>query len=660
MSQDQERETTDEVKPGTGETQKLLYGIDRPSDLRKLPRDKVEQVAGEIRDEILARVSQTGGHLASSLGAVELITAIHYVFDTPRDRLVLDVGHQGYPHKMLTGRREDFDTIGQLGGMSKFLRRTESEYDHFGAGHAGTSISAALGMARAKYHQGQDGVVIALIGDGSMTAGMAFEAMNHAGHLSEKNLIVILNDNEMSIDPNVGALSSYLSRKLSAPMTRRMKGWAKEFLSGMPGDMLHWARKAEESIKVFFSPGLLFEALGFRYVGPIQGHRMDVVLETLDNVKEMVANGSGPVLIHALTEKGHGYGPAEADPLKYHGVGQFDVPSGKFAPKKKAPPSYTNVFADTLIRLAAEDERIVAITAAMASGTGLDRFQEAHPDRFYDVGIAEQHAVTFAAGLATEGMKPVAAIYSTFLQRAFDQIIHDVCLQNLDVTFALDRAGLVGADGATHQGLFDFAYFRMLPNAIVMAPKDENELQHLLATAIDYPGPAAIRFPRGSGLGIALDPDIKKISVGEGELLRDGDEAVILAIGATTHPAMEAASDLAADGVSCAVLNARFVKPLDRDRILALAKRCRVLVTVEEHSVIGGFGSAVIELLAAEGILTPVRTLGVPDHLIEHGESVASIALAPSDIRNAVTALLARSRDLSAAPTSSEGAGGSL
>ena len=361
---------------------KLLHGIERPSDLRKLPRADVEQVASEIRDEILSRVSQTGGHLASSLGAVELITAIHYVFDTPQDRLVLDVGHQGYPHKMLTGRREDFDTIGQRGGMSKFLRRAESPYDHFGAGHAGTSISAALGMARAKMHQGEDGLVIALIGDGAMTAGMAFEALNHAGDLAEKNLIVILNDNEMSIDPNVGALSSYLSRKLSAPMARRVKGWAKEFLAGMPGDMVHWARKAEESVKVFFSPGLLFEALGFRYVGPIQGHRMNVVLETFDNVKEMVAAGSGPVLIHVITEKGHGYGPAEADPLKYHGVGQFDVPSGEFAPKKKTPPSYTSVFSDALIRLAGEDDRIVAITAAMASGTGLDRFQKAFPDRF--------------------------------------------------------------------------------------------------------------------------------------------------------------------------------------------------------------------------------------------------------------------------------------
>ena len=401
---------------------RLLHEIDSPADLRRLPRDQVEQVAGEIRAEILDQVSQTGGHLASSLGAVELITAIHYVFNTPEDRLVLDVGHQGYPHKMLTGRRENFEQIGQRDGISKFLRRSESDYDHFGAGHAGTSISAALGMARGKLHRGEDGVVIALIGDGAMTAGMAFEALNHAGHLQERNLIVVLNDNEMSISPNVGAMSSYLSRKMTAPMMRRMKGWAKEVLTGLPGDMLHWARKVEESVKVFFSPGLLFEALNFRYVGPIQGHRMPVVLETFENAKQMIAAGSGPILIHAMTEKGHGYAPAGADPLKYHGVSQFDVPSGEFAPKKAAPPSYTRIFSDTLIRLAEQDERIVGITAAMAPGTGLDRFQDKFPDRFYDVGIAEQHAVTFAAGMATEGMKPVAAIYSTFLQRAYDQV----------------------------------------------------------------------------------------------------------------------------------------------------------------------------------------------------------------------------------------------
>jgi len=623
---------------------RLLGDIDCPADLRRLPRDQVERVADEIRAEILERVSQTGGHLASSLGAVELITAIHYVFDTPTDRLILDVGHQGYPHKMLTGRREAFDQIGQPGGMSKFLRRSESKYDHFGAGHAGTSISAALGMARGKLHRGEDGVVIALIGDGAMTAGMAFEALNHAGHLQERNLVVVLNDNEMSISPNVGAMSSYLSRKMSAPMVRTMKGWAKEFLSGLPGDMLHWARKAEESLKVFFSPGLLFEALNFRYVGPIQGHRMDVVLETFENVKQMVAAGSGPVLVHALTEKGHGYAPAEADPLKYHGVTRFDVASGEFAPKKAAAPTYTGVFADALIRLAETDERIVAITAAMAPGTGLDKFQRRFPKRFYDVGIAEQHAVTFAAGLATEGMKPVAAIYSTFLQRAYDQVVHDVCLQNLDVTFALDRAGLVGADGATHQGLWDIAYFRNLPNTVVMAPKDENELQHLLATAVAYPGPAAVRYPRGSGIGAPFDPEIKRIPVGEAELLRDGDDVAIVAIGTMVHPALEAAEELRAGGVSAAVLNARFARPLDRERILGLAERCGAVVTVEEHAAAGGFGSAVLELLSEAGLRVPTRALAVERELVEHGETLETVGLSPAHIAGAARKLVAERR----------------
>ncbi len=618
----------------------LLHSIDSPADLRELPREKVGQVADEIRAEILDRVSQTGGHLASSLGAVELITAIHYVFDTPDDRLVLDVGHQGYPHKMLTGRRAGFDTIGQLDGVSKFLRRSESEHDSFGAGHAGTSISAALGMARGKRHRGEDGLVVALIGDGAMTAGMAFEALNHAGHLEETNLIVVLNDNEMSISPNVGALSSFLSRKLSAPMVRSMKGWAKEFLTSMPGDMLHWARKAEESLKVFFSPGLLFEALGFRYVGPIQGHRIEVVLETLENAKEMCRKGSGPVLIHALTEKGHGYAPAEADPLKYHGVGRFDVASGQFEKKTPAPPSYTKVFSDTLCRLAKDDERIVAITAAMAPGTGLDQFQRKFPDRFYDVGIAEQHGVTFAAGLAVEGLKPVAAIYSTFLQRAYDQVVHDVCLQNLDVTMALDRAGLVGADGATHQGLFDVAYLRNLPNVVVMAPKDENELQHMLATAVEYPGPAAIRFPRGAGEGVALDPDVKPIALGESELLRDGDDVLIAAYGTVVHPALDAAQELAGRGISASVWNARFAKPLDVERLIPLAEKCRAVVTVEEHSALGGFGSAVLEALSDAGLNRPCRVIGVPDKLIEHGETRESVGLGAGDIADTAARLL--------------------
>ena len=620
--------------------ERLLDHIACPEDLRRVPRDQVAQVADEIRQEILEKVSKTGGHLASSLGAVELITALHYVFDTPNDRIVLDVGHQGYPHKMLTGRREAFDHIAQPGGIGKFLRRSESDYDHFGAGHAGTSISAALGMARAKEHLGEEGVAIALIGDGGMTAGMAFEALNHAGHLQQKNLIVVLNDNEMSISPNVGALSSYLSRKMSAPMVRGLKGWAREFLGGMPGDMLHWARKAEESLKVFFSPGLLFEALNFRYVGPIQGHRMDVVLETFENVKEMIANGDGPVLVHALTEKGHGYEPAARDPLKYHGVSQFDVASGEFAPKKSGgPPSYTRVFSDALIRLAREDDRIVAITAAMAGGTGLDRFQKEFPGRFYDVGIAEQHAVTFAAGLATEGMKPVAAIYSTFLQRAFDQVVHDVCVQNLDVTLALDRAGAVGADGATHQGFYDYTYLRSLPNIVIMAPKDENELQHMVRTAIEYPGPAAVRYPRGNGVGVPMDPELKAVPIGEAELLRDGDDVIVVAIGTMVHPALEAAAELAAEGLSVAVVNARFAKPIDLDRIEPIAARCRAIVTVEEHAAMGGFGASLLQELAERGVALPARCLGTPDALVEHGAKLSEFGLDAAGIALAVREL---------------------
>jgi 1-deoxy-D-xylulose-5-phosphate synthase len=597
----------------------LLERIGSPEELRALPREQVAAVAEAVRAEIVRTVAKTGGHLASSLGAVELITALHYVFDTPRDRIVFDVGHQAYAHKMLTGRRAGFAQIGQEGGIGKFLRRSESPYDHFGAGHAGTSISAALGMARAMQHQRRDNVAIAVIGDGGMTAGMAFEALNHAGDLKQKNLVVVLNDNEMSISPNVGAMASYLSRKLSAPMVRRVKHWAKEFLSSMPGDMLHWAQKAEESLKVFFSPGLLFEALNFKYVGPIQGHRIDVVLETFDNVKQMLRAGDGPILVHALTAKGYGYEPAQNDPFKYHGVNPFDVESGKFHPSKPGPPKYQRVFADTLIRLAKEDPRIVGITAAMADGTSLDLFQREFPSRFYDVGIAEQHAVTFAAGLACEGMKPVAAIYSTFLQRAYDQVVHDVCLQNLDVTFAMDRAGLVGADGATHQGMFDIAFLRALPNMVCLAPKDENELQHMLRTAVEYPGPAAIRYPRGEGFGVPMDQEIKAIPLGEAELLRDGADAAIVAYGTVAHPALEAAGELAAEGISCAVLNARFAKPLDEARILALARKVRALITVEEHAGMGGFGSAVLELLAREGVTIPVHTLALSDRPHEQG-----------------------------------------
>jgi len=603
--------------------ERLLQRVESPADLRALSREDVARLCGELREEIVQRVARTGGHLASSLGAVELIAALHYVFDTPTDRIVLDVGHQGYAHKMLTGRREIFDRIGKEGGIGKFLRREESPYDHFGAGHAGTSISSALGIARAKQHRGQPGVAIALIGDGGMTSGMAFEALNHAGELQQKNLLVVLNDNEMSIAPNVGALSSFLSRKMSKPLVRRLKGVAKEVLATLPGDMVEWAHKAEESFKAFISPSLLFEALGFRYLGPIRGNRIDDVLETLDNARRMLEGGEGPILIHALTAKGYGYAPAEADPFKYHGVTPFEIESGEMRKSAGGPPSYTRVFSDALIQLAGDDARIVAITAAMPDGTGLDRFQAVHPDRFYDVGIAEQHAVTFAAGLATEGMKPVAAIYSTFLQRAFDQVVHDVCVQNLDVTFALDRAGLVGADGATHQGFYDVAYLRALPNMVVMAPKDENELRHMLKTAIEHPGPAAVRYPRGNGFGLPLDAEMKTIPIGEAELLRDGDQVAVLALGTLAHVALEAAHALHAEGISAAVVNARFAKPLDAKRIVALAQRCRAVVTVEEAACAGGFGSAVLEALAQAGVAVPVHCLAIPDRIVEHGDPAA-------------------------------------
>jgi 1-deoxy-D-xylulose-5-phosphate synthase len=626
-------------------SERLLDRIESPDDLRALPREDVARVCAELRDEIVTRVARTGGHLASSLGAVELITALHAVFDTPRDRLVFDVGHQAYAHKMLTGRRSAFERIGKQDGIGKFLRRNESRYDHFGAGHAGTSISAALGIARARQHRGEPGFAIAVIGDGGMTAGMAFEALNHAGELGQKNLLVVLNDNEMSIAPNVGALSSFLSRKMSAPLVRRLKSVAKEVLATLPGDMVHWAHKAEESFKAFISPSLLFEALGFRYLGPIPGNSIAEVLETFENARRMLEGGEGPILIHALTAKGCGYPPAEADPFKYHGVTPFEIESGEMRKSAAGPPSYTRVFSDTLIRLANDDPRIVAITAAMPDGTGLDRFQVVHPDRFYDVGIAEQHAVTFAAGLATEGMKPVAAIYSTFLQRAFDQVVHDVCVQGLDVTFALDRAGLVGADGATHQGFYDLAYLRALPNMVVMAPKDENELRHMLKTAIEHPGPAAVRYPRGNGFGVPLDPDLKAVPLGEAELLRDGDHVVLAAIGTAAHPALEAAGELAAAGVSAAVLNARFVKPLDVRRIAELARRCGAVVTVEEAAGQGGFGGAVLEALAADGVTVPVRCLAIPDRVVEHGDPDAiraEIGLDAAGIARAARELLGR------------------
>ncbi len=608
----------------------ILDAIESPADLRKLGVAELPEVAAALRREIIEAVSRTGGHLGASLGAVELATALHYVFDTPSDRLIWDVGHQGYPHKFLTGRRQAFHTLGKAGGIGKFLRRAESRYDVFGAGHAGTSVSAAVGIAEAIRQRGGDERVIAVIGDGALTAGMAYEGLNSAGFLKLTNLIVVLNDNEMSISPPVGALSSYLARRWSAPITRRVKRAVRSLLEHIPlagDDLLEIARRAEQSFKAFISPAHLFEGLGFNYIGPINGHELGELLEALRNARDM-QDRHEPLLIHCLTRKGYGYEPAEDDPVKYHGVTPFEIPSGEMRAQGGGPPSWTRVFADALIQLADEDRSIVAITAAMAGGTGLDRFQAAHPERFFDVAIAEQHAVTMAAGMATEGLKPVCAIYSTFLQRAFDQVVHDVCVQNLNVTFALDRAGIVGADGATHQGLYDFAYLRTLPNTVLMAPKDENELRGMLRSAIEYPGPAALRFPRGAAPGVPIEEGIKSIKIGEAELLVDGSDVALVAIGAMVEPALEAAGALAEDGISAAVLNARFAKPLDERWIPELGRRCRALVTIEEHSALGGFGDAVLQLLSSRDVQVPTRVLGVPDVVIEQGS--------PQDIRAAL------------------------
>lgn len=597
---------------------KLLPRINSPADLKNLDEAQLPSLAQEIRKEIINTVSQNGGHLASSLGAVELTIALHYVFNTPQDRIIWDVGHQAYAHKLLTGRRDQFRTLRQADGISGFLKRAESPYDTFEAGHSSTSISAALGITTAKCWQKEKARVIAVIGDGSMTAGLAFEGLNQAGDL-DKDLIVILNDNEMSISKNVGALSSYLSRKLTGrTMVRFKKDVERKLksLSGVGENIIHVLKKIEESFKGFFTPGMLFEALKFQYIGPISGHDFGHLIPTLRNLQYL----DGPVLVHVLTKKGKGYKPAEERPDLYHGVGPFNIDTGEIISKPNCPMSYTKVFGHTLIRLAAEDKKIVAITAAMPEGTGLNDFAKRFPKRFFDVGIAEQHAVTFAGGLASEGLSPVVAIYSTFLQRAYDQIAHDVCLPNLPVTFALDRGGIVGEDGPTHHGLFDFAYLRHLPNMVVMAPKDENELQHMIYTAIRHPGPAAVRYPRGAGKGTPLDQCLNLLPIGQGEVLREGDDLLILAIGVTISMAVQAAQLLEGSGINATVINCRFVKPLDEELIVSTAQQSKGVLTVEEHVLDGGFGSAVLELFERRNILgKPFRRIGIPDRFVEHG-----------------------------------------
>ncbi len=601
---------------------RLLDRIDSPADLRDLTLPELKQLAQEIREELVATTAQTGGHLASNLGVVELTLALHRVFESPNDKIVWDVSHQIYVHKLLTGRRARFDTIRALGGLSGFADRTESPHDQFGAGHAGTAISAALGMAMARTRLslsseagegvGGRGHVVAILGDGALTAGMAMEALNHAGHL-KAGMLVILNDNGMSISANVGALAQTINRVRMDPLYQGANRMGEKLLDRMPAGhrlVKLAARLKSRARATLYQPAWFFEHFGFEYFGPVDGHDLEELLLALDGIKEFLDR---PVLLHVLTQKGHGYPPAEEDPIKLHGVS----PAGS---TKAAAPTYSQVFADTCTKLIEQDPRVVAISAAMLEGTGLVSTAKRHPDRVYDVGICEQHAVTFAAGLATQGVRPICGIYSTFLQRGYDQVVHDVAIQNLPVTFALDRAGFVGDDGRTHQGAFDIAYLRCLPNMVLAAPKDENELQHLLYTGTHHDGPFAVRFPRGAGHGVPMDGELRVLPVGKAELLREGEDVAILAYGAPVMAALEAAERLADSGIQCAVVNARFAKPLDEELLLDLCRRVRGLVTLEEHVLAGGFGAAVLELLAAHGLHDlPVIARTMPDEPVEHG-----------------------------------------
>jgi 1-deoxy-D-xylulose-5-phosphate synthase len=596
---------------------RLLDAVNNPQELKKLSPELLPQLAQEIREKIISTVAKTGGHLAPSLGVVELTIALHYVFDCPRDKIIWDVGHQAYAHKLLTGRQDRFSTLRQYGGLSGFPKRGESPYDAFDTGHSSTSISAALGMASARCLKRERSKIIAVIGDGAMTAGMAFEGLNNAGDLN-KDLIVILNDNGMSIAPNVGALSSFFSRQLTRPTMVFLKNQVKNLLESLPAigdDLLAWAKKSEGSLKAFFTPGMLFESLKFTYLGPVKGHRLDHLIDTLQNVKKL----QGPILVHVLTTKGKGYEPAESDPTGFHGLGRFDPDTGEAKKSVGEVPSYTQVFGDTLVRLAQDNPKIAAITAAMPDGTGLVDFRKQFPNRFFDVGICEQHAITFAGGLAMGGMRPVAAIYSTFMQRAYDQVLHDVCLQNLPVVLALDRGGIVGEDGETHQGLFDLSFLRHLPNLTLMAPKDENEMRDMLYTAVEHSGPVALRYPRGQGVGVAFSSTLQKVPIGKAEVLREGKDLLILALGASVYPALAAAEKLAKHGYSATVVNARFVKPLDETLILTLSAKHGRVLTVEENVLAGGFGSAILELLADHGLSVAVKRLGIPDIFVEHG-----------------------------------------
>ena len=609
----------------------LLDRIGAPADLRELSDNELKQLAAELRFETVDTVSQTGGHLGASLGVIELTVAVHAVFETPHDRLIWDVSHQAYPHKILTGRRGQMHTLRQSGGLSGFTRRVESDYDPFGAAHSSTSISAALGMAAGAKLRGDERRCIAVIGDGAMTAGMAYEAMNNAGAM-ELPLVVVLNDNDMSIAPNVGAMSNYLARLISSRSYRSLRQVAKEVARRFPKPFEIAALRAEEYARGLVTGGTLFEEMGFYYVGPIDGHNLDHLLPILRNIRD--TNVRGPVLIHAVTQKGKGYEPAETSGEKYHGVSKFDIDTGVQAKSKPAAPSYTSVFAKSLIAEAERDPGVCAITAAMPSGTGVDAFSARFPERAFDVGIAEQHAVTFAAGLTCEGMKPFATIYSTFLQRAYDQIVHDVAIQSLPVRFAIDRAGYVGADGATHCGAFDVAYLGCLPNFVLMAAADEAELVHMVATAVSIDDvPCALRYPRGEGVGVALPERGEVLEIGKGRVLREGSTAAIVSYGARLHDALAAADRLEAEGVSTTVSDARFAKPLDEDLLRRLAENHELLLTVEEGSV-GGFGSFALQFLAGQGLLDgglKIRSLVMPDAFFDHDKPEAQVARAGLD-----------------------------
>lgn len=619
----------------------LLDTVREPSDLRQLPEKDLRQLADELRTETIQAVSLTGGHLGAGLGVVELTVALHYVFNTPEDRLIWDVGHQAYPHKILTGRRDRIRTLRQGGGLSGFTRRAESVYDPFGAAHSSTSISAALGMAVARDLKGESRNVIAVIGDGAMSAGMAYEAMNNAGSMDAR-LIVILNDNDMSIAPPVGAMSAYLSRLISSKSYRSLRHVAKVVSDKFPRPLQKAAQRAEEYARGLMTGGTLFEEFGFYYVGPIDGHNLEHLLPVLKNVRDSAEKG--PVLVHVVTHKGHGYPPAEAAEDKYHGVGRFDVVTGELAKAKAGPPTYTKVFADSLIAEAERDERIVGLTAAMPSGTGLDAFAKRFPDRAFDVGIAEQHGVTFAAGLAAEGFKPFATIYSTFLQRAYDQVVHDVAIQSLPVRFAMDRAGLVGADGATHAGSFDLAYLGCLPGFVIMAAADEAELVHMVATAAAIDDrPSAFRYPRGEGFGVAMPARGEVLPIGKGRILREGTSVAILSLGARLREALAAADALAGFGLSTTVADARFAKPLDEDLVRRLARDHEVLITLEEGAI-GGFAAQVLQFLAQDGLLDgglKIRPMILPDRFIDHEAPAKQYAEAGLDAPHIVATAMA-------------------